>query len=158
MKSKIKEILPYIMIILIIITVRIFIITPVRVEGTSMNKTLNNGDLLLLYKLSKIKRYDIIVMKEEKDVIIKRVIGLPGESIEIKNNKIYINDEVILDENSFGETNNYSQITLAKDEYFVLGDNRLISKDSRYFGPIPEKNIKGKVILRFFPLTKISTL
>lgn len=142
------------------VLIRTFIITPVRVDGDSMKNTLKNGDILLLYKLSSINRFDIIVLDEEKDneKIIKRVIGMPGETVAIKKDKIYINDKVIDDEYAYGETSDYNKVTLRDNEYFILGDNRLISKDSRYFGPIKENEIKGKIVFRLFPFTKIGTV
>lgn len=156
----IKEVIPYIVIVVVVVLIRTFIITPVRVDGDSMKNTLKNGDILLLYKLSSINRFDIIVLDEEKDneKIIKRVIGMPGETVAIKNGKIYINDKVIDDEYAYGETSDYNKVTLKDDEYFILGDNRLISKDSRYFGPIKENEIKGKIVFRLFPFTKIGTV
>lgn len=156
----IKEIIPYIVIVLVVVLIRTFIITPVRVDGDSMKNTLKNGDILLLYKLGSINRLDIIVLDEEKDneKIIKRVIGLPGETVAIKKGKIYINDKVIDHEYAYGETSDYDKVTLEDDEYFILGDNRLISKDSRYFGPIKENEIKGKIVFRLFPFTKIGTV
>lgn len=156
----IKEIIPYIIIVLVVVLIRTFIITPVRVDGDSMKNTLKNGDILLLYKLGSINRLDIIVLNEEKDneKIIKRVIGLPGETVAIKKGKIYINDKVIDDEYAYGETSDYDKVTLEDDEYFILGDNRLISKDSRYFGPIKKSEIKGKIVFRLFPFTKIGTV
>ena len=156
----IKEIIPYIVIVLVVVLIRTFIITPVRVDGDSMKNTLKNGDILLLYKLGSINRLDIIVLDEEKDneKIIKRVIGLPGETVAIKKGKIYINDKVIDDKYAYGETSDYDKVTLEDDEYFILGDNSLISKDSRYFGPIKENEIKGKIVFRLFPFTKIGTV
>ena len=156
----IKEVIPYVVIVVVVVLIRTFIITPVRVDGDSMKNTLKNGDILLLYKLSSINRFDIIVLDEEKDneKIIKRVIGLPGETVAIKKGKIYINDKVIDDEYAYGETSDYDKVTLEDDEYFILGDNRLISKDSRYFGPIKENEIKGKIVFRLFPFTKIGTV
>ena len=156
----IKEVIPYIVIVVAVVLIRTFIITPVRVDGDSMKNTLKNGDILLLYKLSSIDRFDIIVLDEEKDneKIIKRVIGLPGETVAIKKGKIYINDKVIDDEYAYGETSDYNKVTLRDDEYFILGDNRLISKDSRYFGPIKDNEIKGKIVFRLFPFTKIGTV
>ena len=156
----IKEVIPYIVIVVVVVLIRTFIITPVRVDGDSMKNRLKNGDILLLYKLSSINRFDIIVLDEEKDneKIIKRVIGLPGETVAIKKGKIYINDKVIDDEYAYGETSDYDKVTLEDEEYFILGDNRLISKDSRYFGPIKENEIKGKIVFRLFPFTKIGTV
>lgn len=143
-----------------VVLIRTFIATPVRVDGDSMNKTFKNGDILILYKLSKIKRFDVIVLHEEKDneKIIKRVIGMPGDTVAIKDGEIYINDEKIDDEYAYGMTSDYDRITLKSDEYFILGDNRLISKDSRYFGPIKEKEIKGKVVFRIFPFSKFGKI
>ena len=125
-----------------------------------MYNTLEDGDILLLYKMAKIDRYDIVVLDEEYDneIIIKRIIGLPGETVEIKRGKIYINDEEIADGYAFGDTSDYEKITLADDEYFILGDNRLISKDSRYFGTITEDEIIGKIVFRFWPFSKIGTV
>ena len=159
-KRIIKELIPYIIIVVVVVLIRSFIATPVRVDGDSMNKTFKNGDILILYKLSKIKRFDVIVLHEEKDneKIIKRVIGMPGDTVAIKDGEIYINDEKIDDEYAYGMTSDYERITLKSDEYFILGDNRLISKDSRYFGPIKEKEIKGKVVFRIFPFSKFGKI
>lgn len=151
----IKELIPYIAIIILIIIVRIYIITPVRVDGASMNQTLNDGDILLLYKMAKIDRFDVVVLDEEYDneIIIKRIIGLPGETIEIKDNKIYIDNVEMPDEYAYGDTSDYEKTTLGEDEYFILGDNRLISKDSRYFGPIKKSEIMGEAVFRLWPFS-----
>ncbi len=143
-----------------VVLIRSFIATPVRVDGDSMNKTFNDGDILILYKLSNIERFDIVVLHEEADdeKIIKRIIGMPGDTVAIKDGDIYINDEKIDDEYAYGMTSDYDRITLKDDEYFILGDNRLISKDSRYFGPVKEKDIKGKVIFRIFPFSKFGKI
>ena len=159
-KKILWELIPYIGIIVLIIIVRIYIITPVRVDGASMNRTLEDGDILLLYKMAKINRFDIVVLDEEYDneIIIKRISGLPGETVEIRNNKIYINGEVIEDEYAYGDTGDYDEITLGDDEYFILGDNRPISKDSRYFGPIKEDDLMGEVVLRIWPFSGFGTV
>ena len=151
----IKELIPYIAIIILIIIVRIYIITPVRVDGASMNQNLNDGDILLLYKMAKIDRFDVVVLDEEYDneIIIKRIIGLPGETIEIKDNKIYIDNVEMPDEYAYGDTSDYEKTTLGEDEYFILGDNRLISKDSRYFGPIKKSEIMGEAVFRLWPFS-----
>ena len=156
----VKEYLPYVIIIVVVILIRTYIITPVRVQGPSMNNTLENGDILLLYKLGKYQRFDIVVLKEEedKDAIIKRIIGMPGETIEITDGNIYINGEIIEDNYGFGKTSDYNRIVLADNEYFLLGDNRIVSKDSRYFGAIKRDNIKGKAIFRLYPFNKIGKI
>lgn len=156
----VKELLPYVIIVVVVVLIRTFIITPVRVDGDSMKKTLNDGDILLLYKLGKVDRFDIVVLDEEYDdeVIIKRIIAFPGETVEIKNGTIYVNEEKIDDSYAYGETSDYEKITLGDDEYFILGDNRLISKDSRYFGPVKKDEIVGVVVFRLFPFNKIGTV
>lgn len=160
MKEKIKEISPYVLIVVVIVVIRIFIATPVKVDGDSMYNTLNDNDIVLLSKLSSIDRFDIIVLKENDNnaTIIKRVIGMPGDKVKIRNNKIYINNKIIEDEYAYGETSDYDEITLGDDEYFVLGDNRLISKDSRYFGAIKKSDINGKAVFRLFPFTKFGSI
>lgn len=156
----VKEIIPYLIIIVVVILIRTFIITPVRVDGASMNKTLENGQILLLYKLGSIKRFDIVVLDEEieDEIIIKRIIGMPNDTVEIKNGVLYINDKEIEEEYAYGETSDYDKITLGDDEYFILGDNRPISKDSRYFGPVKKDEIIGKVIFRLWPINKFGTI
>lgn len=160
MKEKIKEISPYVLMVVVIVVIRIFIATPVKVDGDSMYNTLNDNDIVLLSKLSSIDRFDIIVLKENDNnaTIIKRVIGMPGDKVKIRNNKIYINNKIIEDEYAYGETSDYDEITLGDDEYFVLGDNRLISKDSRYFGAIKKSDIKGKAVFRLFPFTRFGSI
>lgn len=160
MKEKIKELIPYILIIIIVVVIRTFIMTPVKVDGDSMYNTLSDNDILILYKLSSIERFDIVVLKESdnNETIIKRVIGMPNDKIKIRNNKIYVNNKIIEDEYAYGQTSDYDEITLGEDEYFVLGDNRLISKDSRYFGAIKKDDIKGKAIFRLFPISSIGKI
>ncbi len=156
----IRDLIPYVFIVFLVIIVRTYIATPVRVDGNSMRKTLEDGDILLLYKMAKFERNDIIVLdeKEDNEIIIKRIIALPGETIKIQNGKIYINDKEYNDEFAYGDTSDYEQVTLGENEYFILGDNRLISKDSRYFGTITEDEIIGKVVFRFWPFSKIGTV
>ena len=95
MKKFIKELIPYIIIIIVVVLVRTYIITPVIVVGDSMVPTLEDKQILLLnkinYRINEIERYDVVVIKVEKNEIIKRIIGLPGENIEYRNNTLYIN-------------------------------------------------------------------
>lgn len=153
-----KELLPYIIIIVVVVLIRVFIITPVTVDGPSMNETLHQGDVLLLNKLNKgnIKRDDIIVFKNGKDELIKRVLALPGEKIKCVSGIIYVNNEEYKDNHAFGKTNDFMEYSLKDDEYFVVGDNRENSYDSRYFGPIKKDVIKGIVSIRLFPFNNIT--
>ena len=149
----IKSLMPYIIIIVVVILVRTFIATPVRVNGSSMYPTLKGNEIMLLNKLGHIDRFDIVVLKidNREDNLIKRIIGLPGESVEIKDNEIYINDKKLEDKYGYGITYNIDKVTLKKDEYFILGDNRKISLDSRVFGTIHKDEIKGTTDFIMYP-------
>ena len=164
MKKYIKDLVPYIVIIVVVVLIRTFIATPVIVVGDSMVPTLKEGQWLLLnkigYQFKEIERYDIVVIKMEKSEIIKRVIGLPGETIEYRNNILYINGhEYKTDYNFDTEDFTLKSIcnceTIPKDKYFVLGDNRAVSSDSRIIGLIDRKDIKGKTTISIWPMKKI---
>ena len=100
-KVFIKEYVPYIAIIILVILIKRYIVAPVKVNGSSMMDTLHNGDIMILnntaYYFDDIKRFDIVVVRENKEYIIKRVIGLPGETVEYRDNKLYINDKLVKD-------------------------------------------------------------
>ena len=171
MKEKIKEILPYIIIIITVALIRLYIITPEIVSGESMENNLHNGEWLLnskiTYKFNDIKRFDIVIIKKKEYLIIKRVIGLPGETVEYKDNKLYINGELVEDKYAKNNTNNftlkdicYTCEVIPDGKYLVLGDNREISSDSRSkdLGLVSEDYIIGKAVFRIWPLTKFGTL
>ena len=124
MKEKIKDFLPYLIILVVVILFRTFIATPIKVDGMSMYPTLEGNEIMILNKLGKIQRYNIVVVKDEKEDLIKRVIGLPNETIEIVEGNIYINGKKIKENYGKGETSDYPTTKLKSDEYFVLGDNR----------------------------------
>ena len=94
MKKFIKELIPYVVIVIVVVLIRSYLVTPVIVSGDSMEPTLNNKELLLLnkinYKLNDIKRFDIVVIKIDNKEIIKRVIGLPGENVLYQSDKLYV--------------------------------------------------------------------
>lgn len=162
MKEKIiknsKELLPYIIILIVVLLVRTFIVTPIKVNGNSMYKTLDGTEFMILNKLSKIERYDIVVVDTKSDELIKRVYGLPGEKNSIENNSIYINDKKIEDVYAYGETSNYESITLGSDEYFILGDNRAVSLDSRTIGPVKKSQIKGTTNFILYPFNRFGKI
>lgn len=156
--KNIKELLPYIIILIVVVLVRTFIATPIKVNGNSMYKTLEGTEFMILNKLSKINRYDIVVVDAHSDELIKRVYGLPGEKISIENNTIYINDKKLEDVYAYGETSNYESIILGSDEYFILGDNREISLDSRTIGPVKKSQIKGRTNFVLYPFNRFGKL
>lgn len=157
-----KELIPYIVIIITVILIRSFLVTPIKVDGDSMYDTLKDGELMILNKIDKtlngIDRYDIVVFNYEGEKLIKRVIGLPGEIISCENGKIYINGKSLGDKYGSNETSDFKQMKIPKGEYYVLGDNRNISKDSRYIGTIKDKDIKGTTSLIIFPFTHIKSV
>lgn len=154
--KKLKELMPYIIIVVVVLLVRSFIVTPGLVNGSSMEPTLHNNELVLINKIGLnkgIDRYDIVVVKYENSTIIKRVIGLPYETVEYIDDTLYIDGEEVGTKVDFEYTKDF-KLTAGKNEYIVLGDNRNISKDSRIIGPVKERDIIGKVDLVLFPFSK----
>lgn len=157
-KKIVKEIYPYVIIILVVILIRLFIITPVTVDGPSMNETLHQGDVLIINKINKEnpKRDQIVVFRKGNDKLIKRVIALPGEKIKCVSGTIYINNEEYNDSYGYGTTTDFMEVKLGDGQYFVLGDNRQNSADSRLFGPVSKEKIEGTALFRVFPFTKLA--
>ncbi len=172
-KSKITRYLRYILLdVIIAAVVSILLITYVasayRIEGDSMLTVLHDKERIIISKLGvnsgSIHRGDIVVLKKPDDPgksIIKRIIGLPGERFEIKKGDVFING-IKLDEPYLTQEKDIifrslqtSEIEIPEGHYFVLGDNRTVSQDSRYFGPIPKDFIFGKTIFRYWPLSKL---
>ena len=161
MKKFIKELIPYIVIVIVVVLIRSFIATPVIVSGDSMTPTLKNKQLLLLnkinYKINDIKRFDIVVINIDNKEIIKRVIGLPGENILYRNNKLYIDGHELENDYNFA-VDDFSLKTICncsripEDKYLVLGDNRKVSADSRIIGLIDKKDIEGNVNVSLWPI------
>ncbi len=150
-----------------------FVASPVRVKGSSMYPTLKDGEYgfsnILGTKVSEFKRFDIVVIyiEEKSEYIVKRIIGLPGETISYDNDQLYINgeavDEPFLDteyKNSYEGTftEGVEEITLGEDEYYCLGDNRVNSRDSRYYGTFSSKQFTSKGILILWPLSSFNLL
>lgn len=154
--------------------IRFFVAAPYVVSGASMEPNFDNWHYLIIdrvtYHLEDPKRGDVIVFdlpQEPSRSLIKRVIGLPGETVALRDDHITIINEKhpqgftlvepYLDPKNLGGGNNL-RITLDKDQFFVLGDNRRVSADSRIWGTLPREMIVGRAILRLYPFNKISVL
>lgn len=160
-----KDIFPYVLIIILVVLIRTFIVTPAQVDGSSMKPSLNDNNLVILnkldYRLNDIKRFDVVVVDIKTEKIIKRVIGLPGDTVSYKNKTLYINGKKV--EENFTHTNDTRDFKLGDigyqkipgDKYFVVGDNRNNSMDSRIIGLVDKDQILGSVSFRFFPFNKI---
>jgi len=151
----------------IIIPVRYYLIQPFFVRGASMMPNFDSGQYLVIdeisYRFEEPERGEVVVFKYPLDTsqyYIKRIVGLPGETVEIKDGQVIIYNQdypqgMVLDESSYLAANTITwgetKIELSQDEYFVLGDNRQASSDSRRWGELAEKNIIGRVWLRAWP-------
>lgn len=158
----------YIVTFIIIMFVISYVVSITQVVGDSMSPTLKNGEVLILnkfrYRFIDVKRGDIISLKyADTKYLIKRVIGLPGDKVNISNSKLYINDRLykekyISDDLKYLDFNlkdlGYSKIP--NDMYLVLGDNRINSLDSREIGLIKKDDINGKISFRFWPLNRVN--
>lgn len=157
--------------LVIILPVRYFIAQPFFVKGASMELAFEDGDYLIIdevsYRLSEPKRGDAIVFRfpeNPKQFFIKRIIALPNETIEIKNNEVKIYNEenplgFVLNESSYlnpeQKTEGELRMKLDDNEYFVLGDNRFQSSDSRRWGPLNRHFIVGKTLIRAWPFNEV---
>lgn len=174
MSDFVKSLIKDIIVAAILAAVVISFVRPTIVKQTSMQDTLNPNDYIIMYRRAysgdkEPKRGDIVIFKSElqdengkNKLLIKRVIGLPGDKITVNDGKVYINDKeydesYLKDGYTTGSVNNFK---VPKGEYFVMGDNRVVSIDSRYseVGCVKKDAIKGRAILRLFPFTKIKKL
>lgn len=156
MKKDYKDYLKIFLVFVLVIMIRVFVIDVITVEGISMYPTLNEyHDKVILEKYKQFTddydRGDIVVVKLENRNIIKRVIGLPNESIEIKNSDVYINGELLEEPYLDDSVKTYPDMTIKipSDSIFVMGDNREYSSDSRSIGAIKIDDIMGKSVYRF---------
>ncbi|OGJ09652.1 signal peptidase I [Candidatus Nomurabacteria bacterium RIFOXYB1_FULL_39_16] len=154
--------------LIIVIPIRVFIAEPFIVSGSSMVPTFENGDYLIIdkvsYELGSPKRDDVVVFRYPGDTskfFIKRIIGLPNETVDIKGNEVTITNgdykEGFKLEQPFVKniSNNDTHFELKNDEYFVMGDNRSASSDSRYWGAVKKDLLTGKALLRLLPVNKV---
>ncbi len=151
------------------IVVYLFLFFPMQVQGASMEPTLHTGDRLIvnrvIYKVRQPERGDVVIIKspQNPDIdFVKRVIGLPGDNVLLKNGEVYINNVLLPEPFVADKTFAWEDkpiiedlpFVVPKDEIIVMGDNRPRSSDSREFGPIPISSIVGEAILRYFPPDK----
>jgi signal peptidase I len=157
--------------LLIVVPFRMSIAQPFIVSGASMSPTFETGQYLIVdqltYHLEPPTRGDVVIFRYPEDpskFFIKRLIGLPGETVEIQGQKVSIRDpktgkSTTLDEpylHDFNTRDDYLTVTLGPDEYFVMGDNRGASSDSRVWGAVPKKLMVGRAFVRLLPANKIS--
>jgi signal peptidase I len=154
----------------IILPIRYFLVQPFYVKGASMEPTFDDKEYLIIdelsYRMRHAERSEVVVFRyplDPRQFFIKRVIGLPGETIKVSGEKITITNDAhpegfVLDESAYLSpdvpTHGDRTVKLAPDEYFVMGDNRTASLDSRTFGPLPAQNIVGRVWIRGWPLNR----
>ena len=164
MKNTIKELFPYFIIIVVVFLIKAFVVTPIRVNGPSMELTLQPKDIMILNKIAyyfeKPKRFDIVVVRTKEDDIIKRIIGLPGEEIEYKDNVLYVNGKKVKEVVKDLDTSDFTSEELGskkipKGEYLILGDNRGNSSDSRMIGFVKKSQIMGRTSLTILPFKRI---
>lgn len=166
--------------LVIVIPVRLFLANPFKVEGSSMEPTYFNKEYLIVdeisYRFHEPKRGEVVVFHPPTDpskYFIKRVIGLPGETVELINGEVKIYNKQhptgwILSESSYLDMSDYTNdektaitmrpMTIGENEYFVLGDNRRASYDSRYFGPVAQSALIGRAWLRGLPIQRAGIL
>jgi len=158
--------------LLIVVPIRYFVFQPFFVRGQSMEPNFYQGDYLIIdelsYQFRAPQRGEVIVFKYPQDPsqrYIKRIIGLPGEIITIQGGKVFISQDGVnqpLEEIGYllqvVQTSGDMQTILNKEEYFVLGDNRSLSADSRRWGALPEENIIGRVFLRAWPFAALAKI
>lgn len=177
----VKKIIDFVMDILetvvfvgsLFIVLYLFVAAPNQVKGASMDPTFHNGEYILTskisYKLGQPKRGDVVVFASLKNPdidFIKRIIGLPGDHIRIKDSEVYVNGKLLNEEYISAKTTvfeggfiqNSEEVIVPPGELFVMGDNRPRSSDSREFGFVPIQNIIGKVFYRYFPTDKVGPI
>ena len=170
MKHVIREVIVFtVFAFVFILPFRFFVAQPFIVEGASMSPTFETGNYLVVdqlsYDFTTPKRGEVVVFRHPKNpaiFLIKRVIGLPNETVLINGDTVQIErpgqQTLILDEpyvKNMGTDFGTHRFVLGKDEYFVMGDNRPKSSDSRIWGPLPKKNIVGRVLLRLLPANEV---
>lgn len=165
-KKAIREILSWVAIfasaILVAALIQFFVLEPLRVDGPSMSDTLLHNEFILVSKADywneDPQRLDVVICRYpgREDTYVKRVVGIPGDTVEVRKDVVLINGTALKEDYiTYPADYFFGPITLGEDEYFVLGDNRIHSTDSHVIGPIKRDAILGRVRLVIYPLDKI---
>lgn len=167
-----KDLLKYALTaIIIVVPIRVWVAQPFVVNGSSMDDTFKDGQYLVVdqitYRFREPERGEVLIFrypKEPSKFFIKRLIGLPGETVIVKDDSVMIKntahpDGIVLDE-PYAQSRTFGNVTLTleSDEYFVMGDNRAVSSDSRVWGPLPEDDLIGRPIMRLLPFKTLGFL
>jgi signal peptidase I len=146
----------------------VFLYQPVKVEGTSMMPSLDDQERIFInkfvYRIEPIQRGDIVVFRYPRDPaksFIKRVIGVAGDHVRIADGRVFLNGRMLLEDyvpGAYEDGRSYPEITVPPDSYFVLGDHRSLSNDSRDFGPVDAAYIYGKAVFGYWPVDKVGKL
>ena len=146
----------------------VFLYQPVKVEGTSMMPSLDDQERIFInkfvYRIEPIQRGDIVVFRYPRDPqksFIKRVIGVAGDHVRISDGRVYVNNKLLVEDYvpmSYEDGRSYPEIVVPADSYFVLGDHRSLSNDSRDFGPVDASYIYGKAVFGYWPVDKVGRL
>lgn len=152
----------------LVIVIMIFLYQPVKVEGTSMNPLLSDQERIFInkfvYRFEPIERGDVVVFwypLDRSKSFIKRVVGLPGEKLEIRSGHVYVDGRELLDQfvpSGYLDGSNCGPLRIMAGEYFVMGDHRDSSNDSRVFGPVPRPYIYGKAVFAYWPVEHFGSL
>ncbi len=146
----------------------IFLYQPVKVEGTSMAPLLTDQERIFInkfvYRFEPIGRGDVVVFwypLDRSKSFIKRVVGLPGETVEIRQGRVYVNGKRLNEPYvppQFTDVSTFGPVRVPPDEYFVMGDHRASSNDSRVFGPVPDRYIYGKAVFAYWPMERFGSI
>jgi signal peptidase I len=150
------------------VVIIIFFYQPVKVEGTSMTPLISDQERIFInkfvYRFEPIERGDVVVFwypLDRSKSFIKRVVGLPGDTVEIREGQVYVNGKYLPEPYvppESADMNNFSPTRIPKGEYFVMGDHRISSNDSRIFGPVPRNFIYGKAVFAYWPVDHFGSI
>jgi signal peptidase I len=168
-KSTLREVMESLVIAVILaLLIRTFILQPFYIPSGSMEPTLMIQDHIIVnkigYRFWEPQRGDIVVFRFPRDPskdFVKRLIGLPGEKVEIRNSQLYINGQLVPEKylpSDIGDFGSFKPTVIPANSYFMMGDNRNNSDDSRNWGVLPRENVIGKAMLTYWPLTRIHLL